>query len=740
VPPKFDFAHTNQLESIELLTARPSRIDFDTGEGLRFVVEAHAPGVFRIRCGHPHALGDEKPTPREKAVAEMLLARQEAVGEATVSPRDGGGWRIVQGDTALEILSDPVRIALFKGDTQVFASDVSEHTPGFGHNALDEAEEAVWSLGFALNATDRVYGLGETPGDLDRRQEEVVSDDPEHRALPLAWSPGGWGLYVNTVRRVQHAVGAAPADHAYIVTIDDALLDIFVFAGEPAEILNQYTALTGRAGQPVLWAMGVWLRQVEGEMVTQTAALVERLRAQDIPLDAVQLAPPAVWTFQADKPQLEWDAARLPDARQLFALFHEHHVHVCAPGFPGVLHNAPLFEELEDRGWLLTRDDGNAQVFDGNKVSGGQPFGLLDLTNRDVYSLWTERQRQLIEDGLDAPSCDIQIAIPDGITARGGESGPALRTIYPLLARRALFDAVAGHKVPPEGVVPSTDLFPAAQRLPWQNGPRVSNDWQGLEHTLRTALSIGASGLPVQVHAIGDAAAPMDALTPELYLRWLTFGVFSSNFFFEGVERLLPWAFGEETLAHAKTWLQWRYRLIPYVLGAVEDAARTGLPVQRSMAMAFPHDPDAHAWDLQYLLGPALLVAPIVQPGTEFRVYLPKGEAWWDLNTGHRYEGGTTWTVTCGLGQYPVFGREGHMLCLGPAAHHTGEFNSARILDEVWMFGMPMHNPVVMRNKIRVMQMQGSSYIKGLEGLRILPSEGLEVKRRGAEVRISRAR
>ena len=80
------------------------------------------------------------------------------------------------------------------------------------------------------------------------------------------------------------------------------------------------------------------------------------------------------------------------------------------------------------------------------------------------------------------------------------------------------------------------------------------------------------------------------------------------------------------------------------------------------------------------------------------------------------------------------------MLCLGLPVNHTAEFNTARLLDEVWMFGMPVHNPTVMRNKIRVMQMQGSSYIKGLEGLKILPSEGLEVKRRGAEVRISRAR
>ena len=119
---------------------------------------------------------------------------------------------------------------------------------------------------------------------------------------------------------------------------------------------------------------------------------------------------------------------------------------------------------------------------------------------------------------------------------------------------------------------------------------------------------------------------------------------------------------------------------------------------------------------------------------------MPEGEAWWDLSTGWRYEGGTTLKMSVGLDRLPVFGREGHMLCLGPVVKHTSEFNSARLLDEVWMFGMPEHSPVVMRNKIRVMQMQGSSYIKGLEGLKILPSEGLEVKRRGAEVRISRAR
>ncbi|OZI28605.1 glycosyl hydrolase [Bordetella genomosp. 7] len=741
MPPKFDYAHTTQLESIELLSSRSSRIDFDAGDGLRLVVEAHAPGVFRLRFGQANLLTDEKPGARARAVAEMLLARQEAVGECTIAPRDdGNGWRIAQGDVVLEVQPDPVRITLHRGDARLLASDVSAHQPAFGFNALDEAEHAVWNAAFTLEPGERVYGLGETSGDLNRRDESVVSDDPEHRALPLAWSPRGWGVYVNTMQRVHHDVGVAPADSAYAVSVEDAVLDVFLFAGEPCEVLNQYTALTGRAGQPVLWAMGAWLQQADGEMATQTAALVAQMREQQLPLDAVKLAGPAAWGFQADKPVFEWDAQRFPDARQMLALFHKHHVHVAAIGFPGVIKSTLLFEELEDRGWLLTREDGSAQVFDGNAASGGRPYGLLDLTYRDVYNLWIERHRQLLDDGLDAPACDAQIAIPDGVSARNGETGALLRTMYPLLARRALFDAVAGHKVPPEGVVPSTDLFPAAQRLPWQVGPQVTNDWDGLQHTLRTALSTGASGVPVQVHSIGSASAPLDGMTPELYLRWLTMGVFSANFCFQGVAPLMPWAFGDDVLEQARMWLQWRYRLIPYVLGAIEDSVRTGLPVQRSMALSFPNDPDAHDWDLQYLLGPALLVAPVTQPGSSVRVYLPKGEAWWDLNTGHRYEGGTTWTLECGTDKFPVFGREGHMLCLGPVAQHAGEFNSARILDEVWMFGMPMHNPVVMRNKIRVMQMQGSSYIKGLEGLRILPSEGLEVKRRGAEVRISRAR
>jgi len=488
--------------------------------------------------------------------------------------------------------------------------------------------------------------------------------------------------------------------------------------------------------------MGVWLEQAPGSSLEDTLAIIDNFRANEWSVDTLEMSAPGVYGFQDDKPVFEWKAERCgDDQREFHARLQQANVQLAAPTLPAVLQGTAMFEEWEDRGWLLIRDeDGSACVFPGNEYTGGQDYGLLDLTNKDVYKLWVERQRQAVDEGLASPVCSTQVDIPDDVTARGGECSAVLRTVYPLLARRALFDAVAGHRTPQEGVVVSSDLHPAVQRSAWQVGPRCENTWAGLEKTLRASLSLGDSGIPVQTHRVGNALAPLDEMTPELYVRWLATCVLSANFSFQGVPGLLPSAFDQRTQEIIQHWLQWRYRLIPYVLGIIEDAVRTGLPVQRSMAMCFPADPVAQAWDTQYMFGPAVLVAPILEPGKTARVYLPEGSGWWDMNTGWRYDGGTVLEVECELDTLPMFGREGQMLCLGPGGLHTADFNSARLLDEVWMFGMPEHSPVVMRNKIRVMQMQGSSYIKGLEGLRILPSEGLEVKRRGAEVRISRAR
>lgn len=694
----------------------------------RLRIEAHAPGVFRLRCGPRAWLEPGKPTLRAQRQADMLLARQEPVGEMSCQALDAGGWRLTQGDVVLEVGGPDASLRLYRNDQCVAQARLPIDASG-------EGAQGRWSMTWTLAPDEGLYGLGESLGDLDRRGVRLESDRSADRSLPLAWSPRGWGAHINTLDHLVHDL----TDGTYAVRARGVGLDLFLFVGDPSEILNQYTALTGRAGQPSLWPMGVWLEQACGQSAESSLQQIRSLRAQGMALDALVLAEPAILGFQTDKPVFEW-ADRISDWRAFATAAAALDIHLAGSCLPGVLQGTPLFEEWEDRGWLLCDAEGDPWICSGTAASGGRPFGLLDLTHKDVARLWTERHLQAVEEGLAAPVCQGQFAFPDGVEARGGETGAVLRTAYPHLARRALFDAVAGPRTPQEGVMLSRDLFPGVQRFAWQQGPAVDNDWAGYAATLKAALSVGNSGVAVQTHRLGNAERATGAMTPELYLRWLAMGVFSANFSFQGLPALMPDAFDGDVRALIAHWLQWRYRLLPYVAGIIDDAVRTGLPVQRSMAQAYPDDADAHVWDTQYLLGPALLVAPVMQAGGVTEVYLPEGDAWWDLNTGWRYEGGTRWTVRPGLDTLPVFGREGYMLCLGPAAQHTGEINSARILDEVWMFGMPEHNPVVMRNKIRVMQMQGSSYIKGLEGLRILPSEGLEVKRRGAEVRISRAR
>src|SRR5699024_7850615 len=143
-------------------------------------------------------------------------------------------------------------------------------------------------------------------------------------------------------------------------------------------------------------AMGVALDQSANEHIDETISLVQNLRNNGFAIDGIRFAPPAAFGFPADKNSLEWVEERVSDPRDLFGRLSESNILLMSSAIPAVIQGTPLFEELEDRGWLLITDDGDAHVEEGNPVSGNQPFGLLDLTNKDVYRLWTERIRQFV--------------------------------------------------------------------------------------------------------------------------------------------------------------------------------------------------------------------------------------------------------------------------------------------------------------------------------------------------------
>jgi alpha-D-xyloside xylohydrolase len=195
------------------------------------------------------------------------------------------------------------------------------------------------------------------------------------------------------------------------------------------------------------------------------------------------------------------------------------------------------------------------------------------------------------------------------------------------------------------------------------------------------------SGNPYHSSDIGGFYGA-DQPTPELFVRWLQATVFSSHIRLHGIGEREPWAFGNDVEAIARKWLAFRYRLIPYLEHVIRIATETGLPVMRAMPLAFPANPLVRRYETQFMCGEALLVAPIVQEGGEVEVALPPG-GWYDLNSRARYAGRQVLRYRATLDQFPVFGREGHVLPLGRAVQHTGEIDDARPVEQLWLFGKP---------------------------------------------------
>src|SRR4029434_7860104 len=174
----------------------------------------------------------------------------------------------------------------------------------------------------------------------------------------------------------------------------------------------------------------------------------------------------------------------------------------------------------------------------------------------------------------------------------------------------------------------------------------------------------------------------------ELFVRWLQAAVFSSHMRVHGIGEREPWAFGPQAEAIARKWLLFRYRLLPYLQRVIADATSSGLPVMRAMPLAFPADKLTARFETQFMCGDALLVAPIIAAGGEVEIALPAG-AWYDINTRQRFPGERVIRYKTSLDKFPVFGREGYVLPLGRAVQHTGEIDSERPLEQLWVFGTP---------------------------------------------------
>jgi alpha-D-xyloside xylohydrolase len=698
---QFDSSAYIRLEASSSLGTSGSGASFATNTGDILEIGSFGPGVLRIRVG-----------PNTRPDYGLVVARAQRCEVAQPSP---GTWSFTAGDTSLELTAEPLAFRLLHEGQPILKSITDEHFRGFTRlPVIGRARGAAqWVSAFALGSGEPVYGLGEKFGPLNKRGQIVhshvvdalgVNTGRSYKNAPFCWSPcagkNAWGIFANTPGRVTHGVGHPDWSHrSYGIVVEDEALDLFLIGGrDPAQIIERYTQLTGRAPDVPLWGLGLWVSKAYYRTPEEAIAVAGKLRQRKIPCDVLTLDGRAAWQVQT-RFDFQWDAQRYPHPATALSKMKAHALRICVWEYPYVSIHSKLFTELALKRYLLSAANGDPYVFGWDTSPATSPFGdvltplpesgILDFTNPAAYAWWRDAHEPLFKAGVDVLLCGFGEHVPDDAVAFNGDRGKRLHNVYPLLYNRCVYEATKkfGEREHGPPMVWSRAGWSGSQRYPIQWGGDPQSDWEGLAGSIRGALSWGMTGAPYHATDIGGFYGS-EQPSAELYLRWLQMSVFSSHMRVHGIGAREPWAFGEEAEAIARQWIEFRYRLLPYLKHVIASAVACGLPVMRAMPLAFPGNALTRGYETQFMCGEALLVAPIIAAGGEVDVALPPG-AWYDIAARQRLAGRQVIRYRATLDRFPVFGREGYVLPLGPIVQHTGEIDVARPLDALYVFGKP---------------------------------------------------
>jgi alpha-D-xyloside xylohydrolase len=608
-----------------------------------------------------------------------------------------GRTLIHSGPWQLNISHQPFAFSLYRDGALVQQTANDGHFVRQYRTAPLAKIDKSWLLSLQLAAEEPIYGLGEKWGKLDKRGQLLrsynhdalgVNAEISYKNTPFAWSPLGWGVFAHTPAAVTHAVGHGPwSQRAYCLLVEDPELDVFIFSGSGAEIIDSYTRLTGKAPIPPLWSLGVILSKAYYKDVPELLATAKAVREHNMPCDVITLDGRA-WQDTDTRFAFEWDKTRYNDPAAVINELKAQHFKVCVWEYPLVSVANPLFAEMASKGWLLKdKRSGEAYRYQWDMSAFAEVLtplpesGIVDFTHPDAYNFWLESHKPLFDLGVDMIKADFGEQVEDdNMLAYNGDSGLRLHNVYSLLYNRCVYEAA--QKYCQSGpFLFSRSAWTGSQRYPSQWGGDPQADWGGLAASIRGALSWGMSGAPYFATDVGGFYK--DTRDAELFVRWSQAAVFSAHMRLHGIGQREPWSYGTQAELAVDQALQLRYQLIPYIEATMQQASTTGLPLMRAMALAFPEDRLSWAFEQQFMFGDSMLVVPCVKAGGEVEFYLPEGQ-WLRFPDQQVFEGGKLHRLKLSWQDIAVFVPKGHNIPLGPKVEHTEALGNKVQIATLW--------------------------------------------------------
>jgi len=284
--------------------------------------------------------------------------------------------------------------------------------------------------------------------------------------------------------------------------------------------------------------------------------------------------------------------------------------------------------------------------------------------------------RPLLRTGADVFKTDFGEGVPADAVAWNRMTGAQLHNLYALLYNDLAAEVTAEETGRP-GLVWGRSTYAGGQRHAAQWAGDPNSTYRDMASTLRGGLSIAMCGHPFWSHDIGGFHGQP---TPDLFVRWSQFGLFSPLSRLHGMTTRMPWDYGEDALRIFTDFVRLRYRLLPYIYGEAVRAAETSIPLLRPMILQYPRDANTYLLDSQYMFGPDFLVAPVFNREGRRTVYLPEGD-WFDFWTREVIQGPKVHEVEMPLDRMPLYVRANALVPTiePPNSIHEGPFDPVTV-------------------------------------------------------------
>ncbi|MBI9039848.1 MAG: alpha-xylosidase [Lutibacter sp.] len=548
------------------------------------------------------------------------------------------GHKYTSSKGSVVITEKPWHVSIYNAQGKLLTSTLhlddvkSTYTPVTPFSFVRRADDYSRSMDavFSMSPEEKIFGCGESFTQFNKRGQKVIlwTDDANgvqnetmYKPIPFYMSSRGYGVFMHHSTPITVDFGKY-FNGANSMMIGDDEADLFVFIGEPKDILDEYTDLTGKAEMPPLWSFGFWMSRITYFSETEGREIAKNLRKYKIPSDVIHFD--TGW-FETDwRCNYEFSKNRFNDPIDMIADMKEDGFNVCLWQLPYFTPRNTLFNEIIEKGLAVKDRKGNIPYEDAT----------LDFTNPETVTWYQNKIASLLKQGVGVIKVDFGEAAPATGIFNNGKTGFYEHNLFPLRYNKAVSEITK--EVTGNSIIWARSAWSGSQRYPLHWGGDAATTNTAMAATLRGGLSFGLSGFTFWSHDVGGFVTK----SPEdLYRRWTPFGMLTSHVRSHGEPPTEPWEYSKEFLVDFRNADNLRYQLMPYIYGQAKDASEKGLPMLRAMFVEFPNDPGSWLVDDQYLFGSDILVAPLFENGTERNVYLPKGK-WIDYQTNKIYEGG----------------------------------------------------------------------------------------------------